>query len=422
MNTLYTRIILRNDETVNWSANDSTILLRGEVGLEFLANGSVKMKIGNGTSTWAELDYFGGKENNVFETTKASNESVEEAISRVVGDVTLNKADIAIVKEVIAVDTENDDNSVYSYTAYVYNGTAWAAMQGNYNAKNIYFDQNLMVTKEIGYITLTNGQGTVPSMGKNLIETWESIMVKEQNPTKTDPSVSVTLTGAGSYEVGTEVTPSFTASFDDGKYTYGPEPTGAEVTAWEVTSTSGETFDTNSGTCNAITVTDTTNYSVTAKATHTAGDVPVTNKQNLYPSAQIESGSKTKKSSAITGYRSFFYGVLDTSSVDEPLTSAIVREKLTNAGNYNESKSFTLNGSATAKRLVVLVPSNNTGGGIDSVILTSAMNTPITDSYVKTTSALKVEGVNGATAVDYDAYVYEPATIDAGEVHAITLK
>ena len=49
------------------------------------------------------------------------------------------------------------------------------------------------------------------------------------------------------------------------------------------------------------------------------------------------------------------------------------------------------------------------------------MNTPITGSYNLTENAVKVEGVNGATAVDYDVYVYEPSSIDAGEVHDIKL-
>ena len=49
------------------------------------------------------------------------------------------------------------------------------------------------------------------------------------------------------------------------------------------------------------------------------------------------------------------------------------------------------------------------------------MNTPITDSYVKTAKAVKVEGVGGYTAVDYDVWVYQPAAIDAGEVHKVTL-
>ena len=32
---LKTRIILRNDSTANWTANEATVLLKGEVGIEF---------------------------------------------------------------------------------------------------------------------------------------------------------------------------------------------------------------------------------------------------------------------------------------------------------------------------------------------------------------------------------------------------
>ena len=102
------------------------------------------------------------------------------------------------------------------------------------------------------------------------------------------------------------------------------------------------------------------------------------------------------------------------------MTSEIVRG-LTNGGAYNSSKTFTLNGSATAKRIVIAIPSNSTRSGLKEVILTSAMNTPVTDSYAHTTSAVQVEGANGATAIDYNVYCYEPAAIDAGEVHKITL-
>lgn len=60
MATLKTRIVLRNDSTSNWLTNESQVLLKGEVGIEFLADGKVKMKVGDGTKTWAELDYFEG--------------------------------------------------------------------------------------------------------------------------------------------------------------------------------------------------------------------------------------------------------------------------------------------------------------------------------------------------------------------------
>lgn len=61
MAELKTRIVLRNDSTANWLNNLDQVLLKGEVGIEFLENGSVKMKIGDGAKTWEQLDYFGGE-------------------------------------------------------------------------------------------------------------------------------------------------------------------------------------------------------------------------------------------------------------------------------------------------------------------------------------------------------------------------
>ena len=409
MATLNTRIVIRNDSSANWLTNKSTVLLKGEIGIEFFADGKIKMKVGDGTKTWEELSYFGGEESKVFQVSSLSE----------ITETDLVVGDIAIVKTAIVTDVENESNNKYSYTSYVYNGSAWAAMDGNYNADNVYFSDDMMVTKEIGYITLTNGQGTIPSKGKNLSEVFEAMFVKEQNPTTTQPSVNLTFSQAGAYEVGTVVSPTYSATFNAGNYTYGPA-TGVTVSSWEISDTAGNTASTASGSFNDVTVSDNTNYKITAKANHTAGATPLTNKGNEYAAGKIAAGNKSKVSSAITGYRSFFYGVLDTSSAEAPLTSAIVRG-LTNGGAYNASKTFTLNGSATAKRIIVAIPSNSTRAGLKEVILTSAMNTPVTDSYVKTTAAVQVEGANGATAIDYNVYCYEPASIDAGEVHKITL-
>lgn len=409
MATLNTRIVIRNDSTTNWLTNESTVLLKGEVGIEFLADGKVKMKVGDGVKTWTQLPYFGGEEAKTFQVS-----SLEE-----ITETELAVGDTAIVKTAIYTDAENEANNKYSYTGYVYNGSAWTAMDGNYNADNVYFSDDMLVTKEIGYITLNNGQGTIPSKGKNLSEVFEAMFVKEQNPTTTQPSVNLTFSEAKAYEVGTVVHPTYSATFNAGSYTYGPA-TDVTVTSWEISDTAGNTASTASGSFDDVTVADNTNYKITAKANHTAGAIPLTNKKNEYAAGKISAGSKTKTSGAITGYRSFFYGVLDTSSAEAPLTSAIVRG-LTNGGAYNASKTFTLNGSATAKRIVIAVPSNSTRAGLKEVILTSAMNTPVTDSYVKTTAAVKVEGVNGATAIDYTVWTYEPAAIDAGEVHKITL-
>lgn len=54
-----TRIILRNDSVANWIANNSAVLLRGEVGIEFSETNKPKIKIGDGVTTWKDLPYFG---------------------------------------------------------------------------------------------------------------------------------------------------------------------------------------------------------------------------------------------------------------------------------------------------------------------------------------------------------------------------
>lgn len=107
MATLNTTIILRNDLTANWLANSSVILSRGEVGIEFLADGKVKMKIGDGEKTWAQLSYFGGDAAKYYEAVPevAEDGSVEihlDAINRVVNGAALSGGDVAVVKETFA--------------------------------------------------------------------------------------------------------------------------------------------------------------------------------------------------------------------------------------------------------------------------------------------------------------------------------
>lgn len=408
MANLNTRIVLRNDTKANFDANKDQVLLKGEVGVEFdpgAVGGKVKMKVGDGTTTWENLSYFGGAEAKTF--TVGALDEIE--------DTDLSKGDTAIVKVLIDGTTDK-----YSYTGYVYNGTDWAAMDGNYNAENVYFDEDMMVTTQVGYITLSNGQGTIPSQGKNLKEVFEAMYVKESNPTTNQPAVSLTFNQANSYEVGTTVTPTYSASLSTGSYSYGPA-TGITASSWSVTDTAGHSSTSASGSFEAFTVADNTNYKITATATHGAGAIPVTNKGNSYAAGQIAAGNKSKTSNAVTGYRSFFYGA-STKEWSELTTDDI--RALTNGGAYNGAKSFTVKANQVdgAKCIVVAIPSNTTRGGLNTVILTSAMNTPVTDLYERKAATVKVEGVNKATAVDYDLYVYAPPSIDAGEVHAITLK
>lgn len=425
-NRLTTRIVLRNDSTSNWLASKDQVLLKGEVGIEFLETGKVKMKVGDGRSTWEQLPYFGGDECHVFEATIAKGANHISAITTAVGSTTLNKGDIAIVKEAIYDETDTEikaklDAGIltqnYQYTAYVYgetaNGTEWKAMDGNYSASNVYFDDDFIFTTNVGTVTGVTSSKTVDAAGKSVKQFFSGLFAKETHVTSaTQPSVSITLTGAGNYEVGTTVSPSFTASFEDGKYTYGPEPTGATVTTWAITSTDNESWSSASGTCAPFVVADGENYSVTAKATHTQGDLALSNigNQGTY---RIPAGTKEKKSSAITGYRKQFYGAqvtpIDiTSNKIRALNNCKPGNTFTGKYSAANANGFQITVPEGAKQVVVALY----GRTLKNVYDHAAFGTDISGSFVEVsaTTPVSVAGAENYTGVNYNVYVYTPDT------------
>lgn len=346
---------------------------------------------------------------NHYEGIRQAGETDAQVIARVVGSHHLIKNDIFVVKTLIAEDK-------YSFTAYTYDGTNWCAMDGNYNAENIYFDKDFTVTEAIGTIkNLTNGQAKLEANGKNLREVLATLFAEEQNPTITQPSVAITANKMKAYEVGTKVTPDYTATFNSGTYQYGPA-TGVAVTAWSVTDTDSHELTTATGTFPELTVGDNTNYKITATATYGDGVAPKTNLGNEYAAGKIQAGSKSKDSAAITGYRSFFYGVVKT----DVLNSAVIRG-LTNGGAYNSAKTLTVTvNGADGVGIVVAVPADSTRAGVKEVLLTTSMNADITADYVVSTP-VDVEGANGYTAKSYKIYFYKPAKLTSGQSHKITL-
>lgn len=346
---------------------------------------------------------------NHYEGIRQAGETDAQVITRVVQGNHLIKNDIFVVKTLIA-------EGKYSFTAYTYDGTNWCAMDGNYNAENIYFDKDFTVTEAIGTIKdLPNGQAKLEANGKNLREVLATLFAKEQNPTITQPSVAITANKMKAYEVGTKVTPDYTATFNSGTYQYGPA-TGVAVTAWSVTDTDSHELTTATGTFPELTVGDNTNYKITATATYGDGVAPKTNLGNEYAAGKIQAGSKSKDSAAITGYRSFFYGVVKT----DVLNSAVIRG-LTNGGAYNSAKTLTVTvNGADGVGIVVAVPADSTRTGVKEVLLTTSMNADITADYVVSTP-VDVEGANGYTAKSYKIYFYKPAKLTSGQSHKITL-
>ncbi len=303
--------------------------------------------------------------------------------------------DIVIIKDLIA---ENK----WQYTAYIFDNNEWHAMDGNYNAENVYFDEDLITTTAVGNITLTDGQATIAAAGKNLKQVFETIFVKEENPKTTKPSINLTFSNAKAYEVGTQVAPTYTATFNSGKYSYNAS-TGVVVNSWEVTNSNGDALTTDKGSFSLITITDDTSYTVTAKANYSDGIIPSTNLGNDYVDGQILASSTSSTKGPMTGYRKTFYGTLEAK--EEAMDSNDIRGlSSTDKGSVN-GDSILVNIPVGALRVVFAYPASL--NDLSSVTDTNGLGAEILSGFNMTT--IDVKGYNGYEAKSYKVYYIDYA-------------
>ena len=218
----------------------------------------------------------------------------------------------------VDIDVSTNEDIMFELKDYI-GGTP-----GTIYTDNVYFKNDVTCAGEYTQVgNISKGIKDVKivnTKGKTLSDFIKMIFTKELQPTKVEPSVSVSLTNKSEYEVGTKITPVYSASFNKGTYSYDND-TGVRVINWYVEDSNGNNSNKSSDTFSDFLITDNTNYSVKAIANHTEGIIAHTNLGNESdPIVKIASGSKNKTSSSITGYRSFFYGVLDN---DDILTSSI---------------------------------------------------------------------------------------------------
>lgn len=398
---LKTTIIMRNDTAENWSTKHP-ILAKGEFGVE---NDTNKFKIGDGVTAWDELGYAGADEtqinsliaaaeDNFTEVVPNDSETDAQAIARVI--TAPSKGDITVVKRTFGGDKQ-------SYTGYVYNGTAWGAMDGNYNANNVYLDDDIKMAgnyTQVGNLTKTqNGTATFATKGKSIAEALTDIFSKRLQPgTPTAPAVTLTFGQAKAYEVGTTVSPTYSASLSAGSYTYGPA-TGITATSWEISDTAGNTADTATGSFADVVVADNTNYKITAKANYGEGAVA---KDNLgsdsNPVVKIAAGSATETSGAITGYRNTFYGTVTEKA---EVTSTIIRGLTKSNKALANGSSFTVNIPVGAVRVIFAYPA--TLQDVSSVKDVNGLNAEIKSAFTK--SAVTVAGAGADAGIEYKVYV-----------------
>lgn len=399
--TLNTRIIMRNDTAENWTTKNPT-LSKGEFGVE---NDTNKFKIGDGATAWKELAYAGADETVIKSIINANRDACtyvdltegQEDADGLAAITSPKQGDTAIVRKAI-------DDTHKSYTAYVYTGSAWSAMDGNYNANNVYLDADIKMAgnyTQVGNLTKTqNGTATFATKGKSIAEALTDIFSKRLQPgTPIAPAVTLTFGQAKAYEVGTTVSPTYSASLSAGSYTYGPA-TGIVATSWEITDTAGNTADTATGSFADVVVADNTNYKITAKANYGEGAVA---KDNLgsdsNPVVKIAAGSATKTSGAITGYRNTFYGTVTEKA---EVTSTIIRG-LSGKSNaaWSNGKSFTVNIPVGAVRVIFAYPA--TLQDVSSVKDVNGLNAEIKSAFTK--SAVTVAGAGADAGIEYKVYV-----------------
>lgn len=421
MAQINTRIVLRNDTKANWeSVKDTVRLLPGEIGVETDTNlfkvGKSKVVDGETVNcTWGELEYANdfSKVENAVHVVNAFNELPTEGN---------NVGDIGIVKALLYDDTTEDNKDLYTYTSYVWSATAdgfgWAAMDGNYNASNVYFDKDLTYTASVGALKLASGKNsdTYAAKGKSLETVIRRIMAETIAPTISQPtySMSASYTADHGTEVGSKISAlTWNGTFTDGSYSYGRSSTADGGTANISTSKGAGCSGTYSVSCDKAGSTTTpasvdgswtltTPFQITSTSEATVGTLttecvisdaaywPINN-INEVVDGKIEGKTVTKTGTVkVTGYRGWFCGWKNgTNALADPtaITSDQVRALTRKNGSWESSMNV-----SQMKQMFFLAPA---GKGYKPAIKDSKTDAPQT---VEGPVTVYVKGANGYMA------------------------
>ncbi len=404
---LKTRIILRNDSTANWTAQDP-VLLKGEVGFDM---DLLIFKVGDGVKKWSEItkvfksyDDVMAEVNNKLaglHTTDTYQTDVELGADKIAALKTAApaavKGDIGVVREALA-------GGKYQYTAYVHTGEGWAAMDGNYDAENVYFQKDLTITAAIGVQTIpSSGSKTLATTGKNVKQVFDMLCAQEKNPATTQPSASLTSSNIGAKEVGTNVAIAYAFSTNKGKYSYGPD-TGVTFSGFTATF-NGEEKSGQSGAFTSVQVTDTTNLTITGACNSSEGAIPKTNLGNDYAAGKIAAKSYTPSIGTLTGFRGWFYGYYNgTQALDN--AASITSDQLRAFGVNKTSFPASME-TNKMQQMFFAAPK----GKKSSLSISNAVNgAPLT----VTKGSVMVEGANGYDAIEYDLFYVSNAVAESG--------
>lgn len=361
--------------------------------------------------------------------------------------------DYLIVKQEITTNP-TDTQKKYQYTAYICKDIrsaqdiqenkpkvlVWQALDGNYDASNVYITKEFRMGgnyKEIGNFdkgsisaTATTGAGSVISAkGKSIEEFLTDMFAKVIQPTKAPgggtnakaPSCSILLKEAKAYEVGTQVTPHYSITFNDGSYDISnskKQMANCKDTAYQVKPTVGsEVKTTKTGEFTKVTVSDDMNYKLNAVVTYSQGNVAIDNFGDASkPEVRYQGGTVSATSNAITGFRRAF--VSTYTEISDTVDSASLRANNKAAESVHaDSTSFNVNIPAGTKKVVLTTQKAN----ISSIIDTAALNAEIKTMFVKQNSQIAINGLNNFDTANYNYWVFQAPSGLNNTTYKITL-
>lgn len=215
MANITTKIVLRNDTLSAWQ-NANPVLLKGEIGLARLSgdlSSKYELRIGDGTSNWNSLsatniiipaENVSGLTETIASLSTSYYETFDE-VSTLTGNFV--NGDIAVKKSVISGDLQ--EFTAYRYDSTLTGDNKWRALDKNYNAENVYFDENIVITQAFGKygINSTTGRGTLSCAGWSLKDLISNSFSDAKSAGQNKPSVTWgNASDFGTVEAGTWLT------------------------------------------------------------------------------------------------------------------------------------------------------------------------------------------------------------------------
>lgn len=424
--TLNVRFQQKFDTAENW-INSELILLAGEIAVE---SDTGKFKFGNGEKKFSELNYAGIDQAQLDATndsfTKLTPADDVTDLTALSGIASPKKGDIAVVERAIG-----GISTASTMTAYMYDGEKWCALDGNYDASNVYFDSDLTYTASIGALKLASGKSSdvYEAKGKSLEEVIKRLMAETIAPTITQPSYSfdsiTSNLNSTTVECGTKVTQlKWNATLTDGSYSYGHLNEDGSIntsTAAGCTATYSMSCDKEGSTTtptaqdgtftltNAYVVKDTDSSAsvgtITTKCTIKGSPYKPINNIGEEVDGQIGNKAETSASKTykVTGYRAWFCGWKNGDNIIKNAEGVKDATAITGAQirALGTSKNGSWASSMNVDKMQQMFFAAPKGKGSKPAIADSKTTAPQT---VKGPFTVSVEGANGYEATDYDVW------------------